>query len=163
MITDFEYQALEDKTGYIPLYSVAGACGYFGAGQYVENEGWIDARDVIKFPDSKKHFVVHASGNSMLPQIKDGNLCIFESYRGNDLHEINRKIVLCQYDGVDPAYHGTYTIKVLEHPFSMAGNHKGLFEDEVHLVPLNKEYNNIIINLSRDESFKIVGFLVGVI
>ena len=53
-------------------------------------------------------FVVHAKGNSMLPKIKDGDLCVFERYHGGSREG---EIVLSQVNEYYEEYGGKYTIK----------------------------------------------------
>ena len=58
-------------------------------------------------PD-REMFVVHAKGNSMLPKIKDGDLCVFERYHGGSREG---EIVLSQVNEYYEEYGGKYTIK----------------------------------------------------
>ena len=59
-------------------------------------------------PDKDKHFIIHAKGDSMMPIIHDGDLCIFEWYKGGSREG---EIVLTQSSDYDPDYDGKYTIK----------------------------------------------------
>lgn len=101
IIDDYDFQHKTDKTGYIPLYSVRAACGYFEDGEVPEVEGWIDASGYGFRPDPKKHFVVHAKGDSMQPKIHDGDLCVFEWYHAGSR---NGEIVLTQCQERDLDY-----------------------------------------------------------
>lgn len=149
------------RKGCIPVFTLQAACGSFGYDQTVECEGWIDASHVLKFPDSKRHFVVHAKGESMLPEIDDGDLCIFEWNHETNLCAINHKIVLSEYEGIDPVYQGSYTIKQLVYPYATQGRETTAPANEVRLVSLNSQYKNIDIDLSDSPSFRIVGLYIG--
>jgi hypothetical protein len=77
----------EYHEGCIPLYTLRAACGYFEDGEVPEEEGWVDATGNGFTPDPKRHFVVHAKGDSMFPKIKNGDFCIFE-YQDDDIDDV---------------------------------------------------------------------------
>lgn len=153
LLSQNEYEQLIDSNGYIPVFSVKGACGYFGNGQIAEVEGWFDATNVLRLPDSKRHFVVHAVGDSMLPKIHDGNLCIFEHTLGG---LVNGDIVLTECNEYDYEYGGQYTIK----SYYEVGNQYDLFaHHSIELRPLNSDYEPITISEENGENYRIVGVL----
>lgn len=140
----------EYKPGYIPLYTLRAACGYFGEGRLPEEEGWIDASGLGFTPDSKRHFAVHAKGDSMLPKIKDGDICIFEWYNAGSR---NGEIVLSQISEYDDAYDGRYTIKRYHSEKTVTD--EGWQHSKVELQPLNPDFEPI--ELSEDDDVRTIG------
>lgn len=128
----------EYKPGRIPLYTLRAACGYFDEGQLPEEEGWIDASGLGFTPDPKRHFVVHAKGDSMLPKIKDGDLCVFEWYSAGSR---NGEIVLTQSSEYDSEYGGRYTIKRYHSEKTVTA--EGWQHASVQLLPLNQDFDPI--------------------
>ena len=128
----------EYEPGRIPLYTLRAACGYFDEGQLPEEEGWVDASGLGFTPDPKRHFVVHAKGDSMLPKIKDGDLCVFEWYKAGSR---NGEIVLTQSSEYDSEYGGRYTIKRYQSEKTVTD--EGWQHASVQLLPLNKDYEPI--------------------
>lgn len=152
IINNYDFQLKKDKKGFIPLYSLKAACGYFEDGEVPEVEGWIDASVHGFKPDPKKHFVVHAKGNSMLPKIHDGDLCVFEWYNAGSR---NGEIVLTQCQDNDPEYGGKYTIKKYHSEKVIAEN--GWAHTKIELIPINPEYNSILLDPLED--YKTIGIL----
>lgn len=150
IINNYDFQLKKDKKGFIPLYSLKAACGYFEDGEVPEVEGWIDASGHGFKPDPKKHFVVHAKGNSMLPKIHDGDLCVFEWYNAGSR---NGEIVLTQCQDNDPEYGGKYTIKKYHSEKVITKN--GWAHAKIELTPINPEYSPIILN--PEGNYKTIG------
>ena len=153
--------AVNDDVKYIdflPVYSIKAACGYFGEGDIVNELGWIQAEGIGKL--NRNMFVVQASGHSMEPMIKDGDFCVF---RANPAGSRQGKIVLVQHRNYyDPDYTGAYSIK----EYSSVKNYDefGNWQHErIELLPLNKDYNSIVINAEEAEDFRVIGEFVGVI
>ena len=140
----------EYKPGFIPLYTIRAACGYFGEGRLPEEEGWIDASGLGFTPDPKRHFAVHAKGDSMLPKIKDGDICIFEWYNAGSR---NGEIVLSQISEYDDAYDGRYTIKRYHSEKTVTD--EGWQHSKVELQPLNPDFEPI--ELSEDDDVRTIG------
>ena len=138
--------------GCVPLYTLRAACGYFEDGDVPEEEGWIDASGNGFTPDPKRHFVIHAKGNSMLPKIKDGDLCVFEWYRAGSR---NGEIVLTQSGEFDSEYGGKYTIK--KYHSEKVVTEEGWQHSKVELIPLNKDYD--VIELDGETEYRTVGVL----
>lgn len=118
---------------YLPVYSLAAACGKFGEGQEVDPEGWIRVekrdweRDIT--------FVARAVGNSMDPKIKDGDYCIFKANPGGPYSKQGRTYLIQHRGKTDPETMGSYTIKGYR-------SHKGPngLNVRVELLPSNKSY-----------------------
>ena len=140
----------EYKPGFIPLYTIRAACGYFREGRLPEEEGWIDASGLGFTPDPKRHFAVHAKGDSMLPKIKDGDICIFEWYNAGSR---NGEIVLSQISEYDDAYDGRYTIKRYHSEKTVTD--EGWQHSKVELQPLNSDFEPI--ELSEDDDVRTIG------
>lgn len=138
--------------GCIPLYTLRAACGYFEDGEVPEEEGWVDATGNGFTPDRKRHFVVHAKGNSMLPKIKDGDLCVFEWYRAGSR---NGEIVLTQSSEFDSEYGGKYTIK--KYHSEKVVTEEGWRHSKVELIPLNKDFD--VIELDEETEYRTIGIL----
>lgn len=140
----------EQYITYLPLYSIRAACGYFEDGQVPEEEGWIDASGLGFTPDPKRHFAIHAKGDSMLPKIKDGDICIFEWYNAGSR---NGEIVLTQSSEYDDAYGGRYTIK--RYHSEKVVTEEGWQHSKVELQPLNPDFDPIELDEFGD--YKTIG------
>ena len=138
--------------GCVPLYTLRAACGYFEDGDVPEEEGWVDATGNGFTPDPKRHFAVHAKGNSMLPKIKDGDLCVFEWYRAGSR---NGEIVLTQSSEFDSEYGGKYTIK--KYHSEKVVTEEGWQHSKVELIPLNKDFD--VIELDGETEYRTIGIL----
>jgi uncharacterized protein len=142
---------------YLPLYSLKAACGKFSEWQSVEEEGWIKVEGVGKL--NKSMYVVRAKGNSMLPKIKDGDLCVF---RANVVGSRQNKIVLVQHNNFyDSENEGSYSIKKYSSE-KVIDKITGEWQHEkIILKPENIEYENIIIK--DEDGFVVVGEFIGLI
>lgn len=142
----------EYREGCIPLYTLRAACGYFEDGEVPEEEGWVDATGNGFTPDPKRHFAVHAKGDSMLPKIKDGDICVFEWYRAGSR---NGEIVLTQSSEFDSEYGGKYTIK--KYHSEKVVTEEGWQHSKVELIPLNKDFD--VIELDEETEYRTIGIL----
>lgn len=142
----------EYHEGCIPLYTLRAACGYFEDSEMPENEGWVDASGNGFTPDAKRYFAVHAKGDSMLPKIHDGDICVFEWYKSGSR---NGEIVLMQSSEYDPEYDGKYTIK--KYRSEKMVTEEGWQHTMVELEPLNSDYD--VITLDEDTEYRTVGIL----
>jgi phage repressor protein C with HTH and peptisase S24 domain len=143
---------------FLPVYSIKAACGYFGEGEQVSELGWIQVEGLGKL--NRNMYVVQASGHSMEPRIKDGDYCVF---RANPAGSRQGKIVLVQHlNYYDADYSGAYSIK--EYSSTKAYDGDGNWQHEkIELLPLNHDYDPIIINSEDAEDFRVIGEFVGVI
>ena len=143
---------------FLPVYSIKAACGYFGEGEDVSELGWIEVEGMGRL--NRNMFVVQASGHSMEPKINDGDFCVF---RANPAGSRQGKIVLVQHHNFyDSDYSGAFSIK--EYSSSKSYDEFGNWQHEkIELLPLNKDYNPIIINAEDADDFRVIGELVGVI
>jgi phage repressor protein C with HTH and peptisase S24 domain len=145
-------------TEYLPVYSMEAACGYFGEGKPVEQQGWIKVQGSFRL--GRNMFVVRAAGHSMEPKIKDGDYCIFRLPVGGS--RIN-KIVLVQHNQIsDPETGGKYTIK--KYSSKKKYSEDGSWEhEEIVLVPSNSNYTPILVPVSEGDGFMVIGEFVGIV
>lgn len=134
---------------YLPLYSMKAACGKFGADEEVAPMGWVRVLGLGR--TNKKLYVVRASGDSMEPEIHDGQLCVFED---RDKTCTNGEIILAEHSAIpgdEPM--GAYAIKKMSY-VKDGGEYK-----EITLHPLNPKYGPIPIPNEGEyvHDFKIAG------
>ena len=144
------------REGCVPLYTLRAACGYFEGGEVPEEEGWIDASGNGFTPDPKRHFAVHAKGNSMQPKIQDGDICVFEWYKAGTR---NGEIVLTECSEKDLDYGGKYTIK--KYHSEKHQTEDGWQHTKIELIPLNSDYDTI--ELDSETDYRTIGVLKCVI
>ena len=144
------------REGCVPLYTLRAACGYFEGGEVPEEEGWIDSTGNGFTPDPKRHFAVHAKGDSMQPKIQDGDICVFEWYKAGTR---NGEIVLTECSEKDLDYGGKYTIK--KYHSEKLVTEEGWQHTKVELIPLNNDY--VTIELDSEKDHRTIGVLKCVI
>ena len=142
-------------TRFLPLYSIQAACGYFDKYEETETEGWVDVSS-LPFTPNREMFVVHAKGNSMLPKIKDGDLCVFERYHGGSREG---EIVLSQVNEYYEEYGGKYTIKKFHSEKTV--NEEGVeVHSKIELQPLNKDgFKTIEVPEDNEANIAVIGIL----
>lgn len=154
-------------TRYLPLYDIAVACGTLvdkgvqSLGKNdVEMEGWIDVSEHIRKPNDQM-FIVRAKGESMLPKIHPGDLCVFEVYGGSgNAGSREGQIVLARQSRKDNDYNCQYTIKQYHSEKDPLTN----MNTKIELRPLNKDgYDPIIINPENEGEIIVLGVLKDVI
>jgi len=142
----------------LPLYSLKAAAGYFGQGEAVEPEGWIEAEGLGRL--SEQMFVCRAVGRSMEPTIRDGDFLVF---RAKPAGSRSGKTVLVQYRGAaDPDTGGAFTVKryssVKESADGNSWRHAG-----VTLSPTNPEYQPIVLTGDDAANIAVIAELVTVL
>lgn len=146
---------------HIPLYNIRAACGRFlEAEDEAQIEGWIDAEAAGLRQHGSEYFIVQASGESMLPKIKDGAYCVFRT--GGSIHRGD--IVIAGIHDRDEDYNGRFTIK--EYWQEFIENEYGIRERQsVILKPLNNngEYPTFELDDESGEGFGVFGVLVDII
>ena len=157
---------INDEAKYIeflPVYTLRAACGYFEDNISIpdnEAEGWVDIRDT-KVKANKNMFVIYASGDSMLPLIKDGDLCVFELYGPDNAGSREGEIVLTQCLDKDLDYDCHYTIKKYHSTWHYDEFGRKI-HDSVELIPLNKEGYETRTQQFDDE-IRTIGIFRGVV
>jgi SOS-response transcriptional repressor LexA len=142
----------------LPLYSLKAAAGYFGHGQAVEPENWVEVTTLGRL--DVQMFVARAVGRSMEPQIHDGDLCVF---RANPVGSRNGKIVLAQYRGIaDPESGGTYTVKKYQSEKTANGADEWQ-HTRIQLLPLNPDFQPIQLTSEAIEDFSVLAEFIAVV
>jgi len=142
----------------LPLYSFKAAAGYFGSGEAVEPEGWLEADGIGHLDDQM--FVCRAIGRSMEPTIRDGDYVVL---RAKPAGGRSGKIVLAQYRGpADPDTGGSFTLK--RYSSEKAHDDEGGWRHmRVTLSPINREYAPIVLSDRDAGSVNIVAEFVTVL
>ena len=106
-------------------------------------------------------FVARVKGKSMEPLIPDGSFCLFQTHKGGGR---DGRIVFVQHRDIhDAEWGGNYTLK------RYAKSIKETFDDEtwrhkeIHLAPINPDYETIILRDVRDEHFATIADWVEVL
>lgn len=142
----------------LPVYTLKEAAGYFGNGEAVEPEGWVEADGAGRLDDQM--FVCRAVGRSMEPSIHDGDHLVF---RAKPVGTRQGKIVLAQYRGAaDPDTGGAFTVKRFSSEKEADGE-GGWRHTKLTLSPTNPEYSPIILSKRDAESAQIVAEFVTVL
>ncbi|MDP1854150.1 MAG: DUF2075 domain-containing protein [Candidatus Omnitrophota bacterium] len=146
-----EIEEEQKFTEYLPIYSLAAACGKFGEGVDVQIDSWFKvAKEVVPY---RNMFVSKVHGHSMEPLVPDGSYCLF---RSGIVGSRQNKIVLVQYNGpADVETGGRYTVK--KYTSKKKTKKDGSWEHEdIILLPLNKAYDSIVIPNSEESEFRII-------
>lgn len=142
---------------FLPVYNLKAACGYFEENATIpENdaEGWVDISE-SGIKSNKNMFVIYAAGNSMSPDIKDGDLCVFELYGPENGGSREGKIVLTECRDKDTDTDCHYTIKKYHSTWHYDEEGRKI-HDTVELIPLNTdEYETRIFQ--SGEEYRTVG------
>ena len=143
----------------LPLYGLSAAAGYFGEGEAVEAEGWIEARSVGKL--DARMFVCRAVGRSMEPEIQDGDYIVFRAQPAGTRQ--GKKIVLVQYRGpADPDTGGAFTVKRYRSEKKDSPG-AGWRHTRVTLSPTNSEYDPIVLTDEDAMGVQVVAEFVAVL
>jgi phage repressor protein C with HTH and peptisase S24 domain len=148
--------AESDPAKMIPLYTLRAACGRFEDGELPENEGYVEAVGLGFKPNRERHFAIHAMGRSMEPKINDGDICVFEWYKGGSREG---DIVLTECPNVDPDTGCRYTIK--KYHSEKIGTDGSWEHSKVELLSLNPDYDTIELN--DVDGYRTIGVFKGVI
>lgn len=140
---------------FLPVYDLKAACGYFEDYSVIPDEeadGWVDIRN-SGIKASRNMFVTYAVGDSMLPKIKDGDLCVFELYTPSNAGSRNDRIVLTECPDKDTDTDCHYTIK--KYHSEKLVTEESWQHTKVELIPLNKDYD--VIELDGETEYRTVG------
>jgi type III restriction enzyme len=125
-------------TKFLPVYSLRAACGVFDAEETVEEDGWVEVTGYGKL--GKDMFVAKAVGDSMEPDIKDGDFLLFKKYSGGSREG---KIMLFELNETDSVFDGDYCVKKY-HSEKVTDPDTGEWShDKITLQPLNPAYHEI--------------------
>lgn len=142
----------------VPLYAIRVACGIFTANEgsdtdEPEIEGWVDVSGCGFTPDKDKYFAVYAKGDSMSPDIKDGDICVFEWYKEIGGSREGRIVLVYSEEKLSDG--STYTIKKyhsIKEPDGDSWMHKRII-----LEPLNPDFKPI--ELEEGQKVNTIGIL----
>ncbi|MBC8420941.1 MAG: S24 family peptidase, partial [Desulfobacterales bacterium] len=141
---------------FLPVYSLKAAAGYFGEGESVEPDGWVEIDGFGKLDE--RMFVARAVGRSMEPKIQDGEYIVF---RANPAGSRNGKIVLVQYRGPeDPDTGGSYTVKKYQSE-KVPAEEGGWRHQRIILSPMNPEFSPIIFDEDEAGAVKVIAEHIG--
>ncbi|MCQ2214222.1 MAG: S24 family peptidase [Bacteroidaceae bacterium] len=149
-----EIPVSERFTRFLPLYDIAIACGALVdegiqslGNNDVDMEGWIDVSD-YGFKPNEQMFIVHAKGESMLPKIHPGDLCVFELYGAlGNAGSREGQIVLARQHGKDNDYNCQYTIKL----YHSEKNPRTGSNIKIELRPLNQDPQYKVIDVEEED------------
>ncbi len=118
-------------------------------------DGWIDVSN-FSFKPNEQMFIVHAKGESMLPKIKPGDLCVFEVYGSANAGSRDGQIVLARQHSKDNDYNCQYTIK----EYHCEKDPQTGRNVKVELRPLNQDPQYEVIDVEdEDGELRIVATL----
>ena len=124
----------------------------------MEPDGWVKVENCGRLDEGM--FVVRAKGRSMEPKIHDGDLCVMRRYEGGSR---NGEIVLAQHrEFYDSDSGGAYSIKKYSSEKVMEEN-GSWHHERITLLPLNHDYEPIVIDANEDGEFAVVGVLKDVL
>ena len=90
----------------------------------------------------------------MLPKISNGDMCVFEWYRGGSR---NGEIVLTQCSDYDPDFGGRYTIK--KYKSEKVVTEEGWQHLKIILQSLNSNFEPIEIEEDSESQYRTIGIL----
>lgn len=154
----------EDKRykQFLPVFNLRASCGYFEENITIpddEAEGWVDISE-SRIKANKNMFVIYAAGDSMLPDIKDGDMCVFELYGPENGGSREGKIVLTECPDKDTDTDCHYTIKKYHSTWHYDEDGR-IVHDSVEFIPLNMDEYETKVYYSGE--YKTIGLFKGVI
>lgn len=146
---------------YVPVFPIKVAAGKFSSESTTYQEthplGWIDAN--LK-TDSLDYFATFVKGDSMLPKIKDGDLCLFKKYTGGSRQG---HTFLIQARGLKNSETGeSYVVK----KYMRITPQRVSAEDSpsiIHLVSENSKYPPIILMGTTDDEVQVLAEFIRVL
>ena len=144
---------------FFPIYSLRAACGRFIYNDNVEIDGWIELQDNTKL--NENYFFVQAVGESIMPEIHNGDYCLFCNY--SEGHSYEGKIVLTQCLDTLSDYDGSYTIKKYHRVKEENVEENRMEAKSLVLSPLNYYGHSDIVIDENPEDYKVIGEFVRVI
>ena len=156
--TNFSFSAFQyfSVSYRLPVYSLEAAAGLWGPESSPEEIGWSEAPGTSIKPGM---FIARVRGHSMEPKIKDGSWNLF---RERPLGSRDGKIVLVQFKSRgDLENGGRFTVKKYQ-------SVKRVTEDDwshehIELLPLNRDYDPIIVEPHEAGEMVVVGEWVATI
>jgi transcriptional regulator with XRE-family HTH domain len=159
-------EGIKPSSSYVPVYSIKVAAGKFAEENSDLNTnqpplGWIDVN--LK-GSARDYFAAFVYGESMLPRIADGDLCLFRKYSGGSRQG---KIFLVQARSLHDAETGeAFVVKkyIRQSPPRSAFSGKNEnSESVIHLISENPRFSPIILYGLKDEEIQTIAEFVKVI
>jgi len=143
----------------VPLLSLKAAAGGFGDTIQVEAEEWVEPHTSRTI--SEGMFVAQVVGKSMEPLISDGSYCLFKA---PVVGSRTGRIVLVEHRDIDdPDNGGSYTVKKFDST-QVSGKDEGSERTgTIYLIPLNPDYEPIVLTDVAEDDVKVVAELVEVL
>ena len=144
----------------VPLIHLKATGGAFDLDQYLGNT--MDSQPWVRIEDNSLKegmFVMQIVGSSMSPLINDGDYCLFRPVGGTR----NGLVVLVQLsDNFEPNQNAKFTVKTYysQKKVDELGNFK---HTKITLKAKNPKYDDIVIEDSPEDKFKVLGEFVKVI
>ncbi len=148
----------------IPLVDLRAAAGGWSEDQarFDPDASW--AKDWITFaartPFEHGMFVARVYGDSMTPDIKDRDYCLFRQPRPGSRH--GRRLLVWHAGVLDPHTGGRYTLKVYESEKVQDGE-GGWKHSRITLRPLNPAYPPIVLNPQEEGEVRVIAEFVEVV
>jgi len=140
----------ERFTRLVPVYSLEAAAGLWGPENAPEETGWAEAAGAKIKPGM---FIARVRGHSMEPKIKDGAWCLF---RPCPQGSREGRIVLVQFNSRgDLENGGRFTVKKYHSDKSVTED--GWKHEQIELLPLNPDYDPIIVAPHEGPEMVVVG------
>ena len=134
----------------VPVYSLEAAAGLWGPETTPEEIGWAEAAGVAIKPGM---FIARVRGHSMEPKIKDGSWNLF---RPCPQGSREGRIVLVQFNSMgDLENGGRFTVK--KYHSAKTVSEDDWQHDCIELLPLNPDYDSIIVEPHEATEMVVVG------
>ncbi len=160
-----EPEASERWVTCVPVTTLKAAAGAFSEEQIQDTLWPVEIADSWGAFDSPEPFregmfLAQVRGRSMEPRIPDGAWCLFGPVPAGTRQ--NRILLVARLGVVDPAYGGQYTVK--KYRSEKVFGEDGRFEHtEIHLDPLNPEFDSIRLTPEDEGSVRVVAELLHVL
>ena len=146
----------ERFTRLVPVYSLEAAAGLWGPENAPEEIGWAEPAGVSIKPGM---LIARVRGQSMEPKIKDGSWNLFRPCPHGSREG---RIVLVQFNSrCDLENGGRFTVKKYHSAKSVT--EEGWRHEQIELLPLNPDYDPIIVAPHEGPEMVVVGEWVSLI
>jgi len=142
--------AKEQFTRLVPVYSLEAAAGLWGPESTPEEIGWAEPAGT---PIKPGMFIARVRGHSMEPKIKNGSWNLFRRCPAGDR---KNRILLVQFKSQgDIENGGRFTVKKYQSVKWVTEDNWG--HEHIELLPLNRDYDPIIVSKSEASEMVVVG------
>lgn len=148
-----EPEEIQPYLNALPCFDVQVAAGAFRPEQWIEDCQWIEPPEHVAIREG--YFVAQVIGESMNQRIPNGAWCLFKA---NPAGSRDGKIVLVQHRDIqDPAYAGSYTIKVYKSQKVPTGD--GWQHQQIILEPRSNQpdFEKLTFSSGKAEELRVIG------